>query len=462
MSTSSTARTSSARTAATSSSGRGAGAWVLITGATAGIGRTTALHLARAGYRVIATGRKVHELEALATEARAAGADLDTLSLDVTSASSIAAAASAVDTLTGGAGLDVLVNNAGFGLIGPLVEVDDAGLRRQYDTNVFGLMAVTRAFLPTMMARRRGRVINVSSVGGRMTFPFMGAYNSTKYAVESLSDALRFELRPFGVDVVLIEPGVIRTNFTDTAMGGLDASTSSAYAASLRKADQLRARMEATAVGPEHVARAITRAIRARRPSASLHRAAPDRAGAGGQGGHADPGVGLEHAAVQLPRRQARPRRPGADADAGPARPAEPDRGVTTSRLLKNPCRRLLPTGRAPCLQQAARSKMPSRMLLQHPARAREGATQSFSRTIHPRGLRCSSVTYRRVCSLVAPCPRGASFTSSDRLAPSRALTARAPRRPAPAPRHPARPVAPARPVGGAASPCPSSTSARR
>ncbi|MBP9206258.1 MAG: SDR family oxidoreductase [Kofleriaceae bacterium] len=268
MSTSSTARTSSARTAATSSSGRGAGAWVLITGATAGIGRTTALHLARAGYRVIATGRKVHELEALATEARAAGADLDTLSLDVTSASSIAAAASAVDTLTGGAGLDVLVNNAGFGLIGPLVEVDDAGLRRQYDTNVFGLMAVTRAFLPTMMARRRGRVINVSSVGGRMTFPFMGAYNSTKYAVESLSDALRFELRPFGVDVVLIEPGVIRTNFTDTAMGGLDASTSSAYAASLRKADQLRARMEATAVGPEHVARAITRAIRARRPSA--------------------------------------------------------------------------------------------------------------------------------------------------------------------------------------------------
>lgn len=240
---------------------------VLITGATAGIGRTTALELAKLGYHVVATGRRAAELDKLRAEAPE-GSRLDTAVLDVTSPESIAAAVAAVDRLTGGHGLDVLVNNAGFGVVGPLTEISDAELRRQYDTNVFGLMAVTRAFVPAMRERGKGRIINVSSMGGKMTFPFMGAYNSTKYAVESMSDALRYELRPFGIDVVLIEPGVIRTNFADTSMSTVSQYEHTIYGPAVARADKLRARMESTAVGPEVIARAIHKAIRRRRPAA--------------------------------------------------------------------------------------------------------------------------------------------------------------------------------------------------
>jgi short-subunit dehydrogenase len=241
---------------------------VLITGATSGIGRTTALHLAKKGYHVIGAGRRQAELTKLAEEARGLGGKLDVVQMDVTSEPSIAAAKAEVDRLTGGHGVDVLVNNAGFGLVGPLTEIPDSELRRQYDTNVFGLMAVSRAFLPAMQARRAGRLINVSSVGGKMTFPFMGAYNSTKYAVESLSDALRWELRPFGIDVALIEPGVIRTEFADVAMSSTDQYAGSPYSAAIAKADKLRGRMEATASGPLVVAKAIERAIKVYRPAA--------------------------------------------------------------------------------------------------------------------------------------------------------------------------------------------------
>ena len=143
-------------------------------------------------------------------------------------------------------------------------------MRAQYETNVFGLMAVTRAFLPEMRARGAGRIINVSSLGGRHTLPFFGVYNSTKYAVESLSDALRIELGPFGVQVVLIEPGAIETEFTPRSLDG---------AAKYRRADSPYApfadafvRMEKmagrTSVGPACVARAIERAATARRPRA--------------------------------------------------------------------------------------------------------------------------------------------------------------------------------------------------
>lgn len=240
---------------------------VLITGATSGIGRTTALHLAARGYHVIATGRRTAELDRLRTETPA-GARLDTLVLDVTSAASIAAAHAEVDRLTGGYGLDVLVNNAGFGVVGPLTEIADAELRRQYDTNVFGLMAVTRAFVPAMRARGRGRIVNVSSMGGKMTIPFMAAYNSTKYALESLSDGLRYELRAFGIDVVLIEPGVIHTGFADTAMAPVQQYDGSPYAGAIAKADVLRKRLESTGAQPVVVARAIHKAIRRRRPAA--------------------------------------------------------------------------------------------------------------------------------------------------------------------------------------------------
>jgi len=243
---------------------------VLITGATAGIGRMTALHLVEHGHHVIATGRKTAELTKLQVEAAAlsGGGRLDTLSLDVTSLASITAAVSAVDQLTNGRGLDVLVNNAGFGVLGPTSEIDDSEFRRQYETNVFGLMNVTRAFLPKMVERRSGRIINVSSVGGRITLPYFGVYNSTKYAVESLSDALRYELRPFNIDVALIEPGVIRTNFEATAVSNLDKFAQTPYAKSIARYEQMSKTADRFASNPIVIAKAIRRAVEARRAAA--------------------------------------------------------------------------------------------------------------------------------------------------------------------------------------------------
>lgn len=246
---------------------------VLITGATAGIGRMTALHLAKRGHHVIATGRKSAELATLKQEATAAAAGnatgrIDTLLLDVTSLASITSAVAAVETITAGRGIDVLVNNAGFGVLGPTELISDADMRAQYETNVFGLMAMTRAFLPEMRARRSGRIINVSSLGGLHTLPFFGVYNSTKYAVESLSDALRIELGPFGVDVVLVEPGAIATEFTPRSLGGgaKYRRADSPYAPAMGAFEVVERMAKQTSVGPARVSRALARAVEARRP----------------------------------------------------------------------------------------------------------------------------------------------------------------------------------------------------
>ena len=182
---------------------------ILITGGTAGIGRTAASLLANKGHTVIACGR---DPEALA-ELSAASSNLQGLAMDVTSNESVAsAAASAMETF-GGNPPDVLVNNAGFALVGPIEAISDADWERQYQTNVLGLVRVTRAFLPAMRERRKGRIINVSSIAGRVTLPFFAPYNSTKHAVESISDSLRTELHPHDIDVVTIEPGAVKTRF---------------------------------------------------------------------------------------------------------------------------------------------------------------------------------------------------------------------------------------------------------
>ncbi len=241
---------------------------ILITGATAGIGREAALHLAARGHRVIATGRREAALASLTAEAKTRGFELDTIRMDVTSEASIAEARELIERLTDGHGVDVLINNAGYGLAAPLVEATDADLRAQFDTNVFGLMAVTRAFAPAMIARRAGRIVNVASIGGRFTLPMMGAYHASKYAVEALSDALRNELAPFGIDTVIIEPGPIRTEFAER----LNASASpyrnadSPYAAVIERAERVEQRTMAMAPGPEPVARAIARAVESRWP----------------------------------------------------------------------------------------------------------------------------------------------------------------------------------------------------
>jgi short-subunit dehydrogenase len=242
------------------------GQTILITGATAGIGRHAALTFAQRGHRVIASGRNAAALATL----HAQSPQIDVVELDVADATSVAQAVVEVDRLTDGRGIDVLVNNAGYGLVGPLAEISDTKLREQFDVNVFGLMSVTRAFLPKMMQRRSGRIINVTSVSGRISLPLFGAYHASKWAVETLSDSLRMELRPFGIRVVVIEPGTIRTEFTDRSKreaGAIEAQGSPyapVYAALERTADQVMAQ----AVGPEVISNAILRAIEARRPNA--------------------------------------------------------------------------------------------------------------------------------------------------------------------------------------------------
>jgi len=237
---------------------------ILITGATSGIGRDAAHFLASKGHRIIACGRNERALAELAE------AGLHAVRMDVTDDASIAEAAREVDAITDGRGVDVLINNAGYGLIGPLEVLSDADVRHQFDTNVFGLLAVTRTFLPAMRERARGKILNVSSVGGRMTFPLGGAYHATKYAVEAMSDALRMELRQFGIDVVVIEPGYIRTGFTQTSLDHLAPylQEGSPYANSFELADGVEEKIDRFAATPRAVSKAIDRAIRSRRPRA--------------------------------------------------------------------------------------------------------------------------------------------------------------------------------------------------
>ena len=181
---------------------------VLITGCSTGIGRATATHLAASGYTVIATARRVEDLADLAA------AGCRTLALDVTDEGSMRAAVDAVEASHGR--IDVLVNNAGYSQSGAVESVPLARTRAQFETNVFGPLRLTQLVLPGMRRRRAGRIVNVSSMGGRLVFPGGGVYHASKYALEALSDALRYELRPFGIAVVLIEPGLIRTNFAAT------------------------------------------------------------------------------------------------------------------------------------------------------------------------------------------------------------------------------------------------------
>lgn len=235
---------------------------VLITGCSTGIGRATADRLAKRGYNVYATARK---LEAIA-DLGAAGCK--TLALDVCDEASMRAAVAAVESAEGAVG--TLVNNAGYGQDGPIEEVPLDAVRRQFETNVFGLMRLTQLVLPGMRRQRWGRIINVGSMGGKLVFPGGGVYHATKFAVEAISDALRFEVGPFGIDVSVIEPGAIRTQFEETSIGSMSApgDDASAYASFKRGVEE---RVRATykgplTAGPEIVARAIEHAIKSKRP----------------------------------------------------------------------------------------------------------------------------------------------------------------------------------------------------
>src|SRR3954467_9927627 len=183
---------------------------VLITGCSTGIGRATAERLARRGWTVYATARRPESIADLE------GKGCHTLALDVCDEESMRSAVKAVEDEHGGVG--VLVNNAGYSQSGAVETIPPAELRRQFETNVFGLVRMCQLVLPGMRRQRHGRIVNLSSMGGRLVFPGGGFYHATKYAVEAISDALRFEVKGFGVDVIVIEPGLIRTSFGDTSV----------------------------------------------------------------------------------------------------------------------------------------------------------------------------------------------------------------------------------------------------
>jgi NAD(P)-dependent dehydrogenase (short-subunit alcohol dehydrogenase family) len=240
---------------------------VLITGCSTGIGRATALRLAGSGWKVYATARRP------ATIADLERAGARTLALDVTDEASMSAAVAAVEAAEGAVG--VLINNAGYSQSGAVETVPLDSARRQFETNVFGLVRLTQLVLPGMREQGWGKVVNLSSMGGRLTFPGGGWYHATKHAVEALSDALRFEVNGFGIDVIVIEPGLITTEFGEAAASAMaDVSSSvdegpyapfNAAVGAITKG-AYEGPMRRLGGGPDTVAKAIERAINARRP----------------------------------------------------------------------------------------------------------------------------------------------------------------------------------------------------
>lgn len=187
---------------------------VLISGCSSGIGRSLAIEFADKGYQVLATARKPEIIEYLE------GDNISIYQLDVTDIKSINRCVKTVLKKHGK--IDILVNNAGYGQMGPLSDVPIERIRQQYETNVIGLISLIQKVIPSMIKAEKGMIINISSVSGTFTTPFAGVYCSSKAALNSISDALRIELAPFGIKVVTVRPGGIKTKFGDTAFSGLE------------------------------------------------------------------------------------------------------------------------------------------------------------------------------------------------------------------------------------------------
>jgi NAD(P)-dependent dehydrogenase (short-subunit alcohol dehydrogenase family) len=238
---------------------------VLITGCSTGIGRATAERLAERGHTVYATARRPDSIADLAERG------CKTLALDVTDEESMRAAVAQVEQAEGA--VWALVNNAGYSQSGAIEDVSMESVRRQFETNVFGLIRMCQLVLPGMRSQSSGRIVNVSSMGGKLVFPGGGVYHGTKHAVEAISDALRFEVRNFGIGVSIIEPGLIKTEFANAVVASIDEGTSDdgPYASFNREVaektvEAYEGPMARLAAGPEAVARVIERAITSRRP----------------------------------------------------------------------------------------------------------------------------------------------------------------------------------------------------
>lgn len=248
---------------------------ILITGASGGIGAEAARMLSARGHRVYGAGRNASKLESL----REAG--VIPISMDVADEASMAAGVEQILQAEGR--IDVLVNNAGFGYFGAIETVPISEARKQLEVNVFGMARLTQLVLPSMREQGSGRIINISSLAGLMTVPMGGWYNISKYAVEAFSDALRMEVRPFGIKVSIIEPGGIKTGWGAIAADNLEESTrGSVYEdAAAREAAILRKGYSTNLLAPPAcVARAITRAAVSRRPRLRYRMGTASHAGA--------------------------------------------------------------------------------------------------------------------------------------------------------------------------------------
>jgi NAD(P)-dependent dehydrogenase (short-subunit alcohol dehydrogenase family) len=236
---------------------------VLITGCSTGIGRATAERLVSKGHTVYATARRPESIADL--EAKGC----KTLALDVCDEASMQAAVDQVVAEQGAVG--ALVNNAGYSQSGALETLDMADVRRQFETNVFGLLRMSQLCLPSMREQGWGRIVNMSSMGANFVFPGGGIYHATKYAVDAMSDALRFEVKGFGVGVVIIQPGLIVTEFGETAAASTPSEDGGPYAkfntaVAKTTAEAYTGPMAKLGAGPEAVAKVVERAITARRP----------------------------------------------------------------------------------------------------------------------------------------------------------------------------------------------------
>ena len=237
---------------------------VLITGCSTGIGRATAERLVDDGWNVHATARRLEAIEELGKR----GCNLS--ELDVTDEGSMEKAVAEVEK---DGPIGALINNAGYSQSGAIETIPMESVRRQFETNVFGLIRMCQLVLPGMRGAGSGRIVNLSSMGGKLTFPGGGVYHATKHAVEALSDALRFEVKGFGVDVVVIEPGLIITDFGETAAGSLgDVEKQGPYSKFNADVGRVTANaytggMARFGAGPEAVAATIAKALLTRRPA---------------------------------------------------------------------------------------------------------------------------------------------------------------------------------------------------
>ena len=258
---------------------------VLLTGASSGIGYDVAPLLVRYGYTVYGAARRVEKIEELASEG------VKALSMDVTDEASMEAAVQQVIDAEGR--IDVLINNAGYGFYGAIEDVPIDEARRQFEVNLFGLARLTQLVLPHMRAQGRGRILNISSMAGRITMPLGVWYHATKYALEAFSDALRMEVEEFGIDVVIIEPGGIKTPWGLIAVDHLEESSrNGVYAAQAQRVAANMRRLYSPSSNlsePKVISKTILRALEARRPktrylvgfgakpSVFLHTVLPDR-----------------------------------------------------------------------------------------------------------------------------------------------------------------------------------------